>query len=572
MLTMHRPGRVSVAVAVAAVAVMLILGAVGVHSAVAGTDATFTGEGTPFFTEVTAAVGITSTHSGLSIPGQAWGDVNNDGDLDLFLTGGNLPNTLYENQGDGTFAVSPMGAQAVLSGTYSAGAAFGDYDNDTWLDLSVMNIGPNRLFRNEGGVSFANMTGVAGVGDNGNGETGSWGDYDGDGYLDLYVTNWWCQHPDCTNYSRDGLFHNNGDGTFTNVVTSTLPYTETDKPTFVASFLDYDNDKDLDLYVVVDKHYGNTLYRNDGPGCGHWCFTDVSAAAGANIEVDGMGLGVSDYDLDGDLDLYFSNAGPPVLLQNQTSQGSPTFLDVTDAAGVGFNAISWAAVFFDYDNDGCPDAYLAVMNTTPGLENRLYRNNCDGTFTDVSAGSGVDNNGESFGVAYGDYDADGWLDLVVGNIAERHYLYRNIMASTEAGTNGWLHVELEGGGPINRDAIGSRVYLELSDGRTLMQELKSGSSLGSGNEIALHFGLGSATITEATVRWSDGLEETFPGPEPNQTWRVAYPVPTDATLSAFDGDAAATAPIALLSVLVFLAATFAAFLGRRLRLAGKQAD
>lgn len=471
------------------------------------------------FTEVAAAVGITSTHPGGGpIPGQAWGDYNNDGWLDLYLTHPAGPNTLYQNNQDGTFSVSPYSAQVAVASQPSGGAVFGDYDNDGWVDLYVLNDGPNKLFHNDAGGGFTDVTTLSGTGENGFGQTGAWGDFDGDGFLDLYVNNWWCSTANCTNYSRDGLFHNNGDGTFTNIVTNTLPYTNTDKPTFVASFLDYDNDEDLDLYVVADKRYRNMLYRNDGPGCGEWCFTDVSVASGSDTSVDGMGLSVGDYDLDGDLDLFFSNADPPVLLQNQTSQGSPTFVDVTAAAGVNFNSISWGNVFFDYDNDGCPDIYLAIMNTTPGLENRLFHNECDGTFTDATVGSGVDNNGQSFGVAYGDYDNDGWLDLVVGNIVDRYYLYHN-----EGGTNQWLRVKLIGHHPINADAIGSRVYIELDDGRTLMQEVKSGSSLGAGNDTALHFGLGQANILNLTIRWSDGLTETFSSVTPNQVWRAHYP-------------------------------------------------
>lgn len=491
------------------------------------------------FAEVSMSIGVTGTHTGGGpIPGQAWGDYDGDGWLDLYLTSPLSQNTLFHNNGDGTFSISPYASQVSLPDAVSGGAVFGDYDNDGWDDLYVLNDGPNTLFRNDNGNGFIDVTDTTGVGENGFGQTGSWGDYDADGYLDLYVSNWWCQTANCTNESRDILYHNNGDGTFTNVVSDTLVFAQTDKPTFVASFVDYDNDGDQDIYVVVDKRFRNTLYRNDGPGCGHWCFTDVSVSSGADAEVDGMGLAINDYDFDGDLDFFFSNAGPPVLLQNQTSQGSPTFLDVSVPAGVAFNSISWGTVFFDYNNDSCPDLYLATMDADPARSNRLFHNNCDSTFADVSTGSGADNGGQSFGVAYADYNQDGWLDLVVGNIADRYYVYEN-QGQVGLG-NDWVSFRLEGDAPaigalgpdtgINRNALGSRVYIELSDGRTLLQEVKSGSSLGSGNDMVLHFGLGTNSIESVHILWSNGYSETLSSVVPNKEWQISYPF-ADVTLS-----------------------------------------
>jgi hypothetical protein len=219
-----------------------------------------------------------------------------------------------------------------------------------------------------------------------------------------------------------------------------------------------------------------------------------------------MGLAVGDYDLDGDLDLYFSNAGPQKLLQNQTAQGSPTFLEVSSAAGVDFDAVGWGTIFFDYNNDGWPDLYLATMDADPARANRLFENQGDGTFSDVTDLSGAANTGQTLGVAYADYNRDGWVDFVIGNLGETYTLYENLAS---AASNDWLAVRLVGGGSVNRDAIGSRVELELNDGRHLMQEIKSGSALGSGNDLTLHFGLGQAIPLTATVQWSDGLSETI---------------------------------------------------------------
>jgi hypothetical protein len=304
-------------------------------------------------------------------------------------------------------------------------------------------------------------------------------------------------------------------------------------PSLVVSFLDYDNDGDLDIYMVSDKGINNpvvnnVLWRNDGAGCTHWCFTDVSFQAGADANVDGMGLGVSDYDHDGDLDLYFSNNGSAVLLQNQTIQGEPIFVDVSLEAGVAFDATHWGTSFFDYNNDGWPDIYLATMETAPSLQNRLFHNGANGTFADISLMNGAGVPGASLGTAHADYDNDGWMDFVVGNSDEAYYLFRN-RGLVGAG-NHWVRVVLSGRGPVNRDAIGARVIIETGDGFRQMQEVKSGSSFGSGNDLALHFGLGQETLAQATVIWPDGLEESYASIPIDQEWHVAYPF-TDLALT-----------------------------------------
>lgn len=476
---------------------------------------------TTIFTDVTSSAGITATHHGDYIwltTGQAWGDYDNDGWVDLYVTDNAGPNTLFRNQGDGTFVPSSLSSIVDLANVPSGGAVWADYDNDGWQDLYVLNRGSNVLFRNEQGGGFTDVTMTAGVGDSGMGESAAWGDYDQDGYLDLYVTNLNCDS--CPLTSRDGLYHNNGDGTFSDV-TVALDVAQVHKLGFAVSFMDYDNDGDPDIYVVVDKDLGNVLWRNDGPGCGLWCFTDVSADSGADIQVAGMGLAVGDYDNDSDLDFYFSDEGPMVLLQNQTSQGTANFLDVSQSAGVGFDSVGWGTIFFDYDNDGWLDLYLATMPPDPNLANRLFHNSGDGTFTDVTNTSGSDSTGPTFGVAYADYDRDGRLDFVIGNRDEGYRLYHN----QNDDTHSWLHLKLVGVWPVNRDAVGARAYVTTSDGRTLMQEVKAGSSIGSGNELALHFGLGAATATEVTIVWPDGTSQSYAEPIHNQEWRITYSAP-----------------------------------------------
>lgn len=456
--------------------------------------------------------------------GQAWGDYDNDGWVDLYVTDPVGPNTLYHNNGDGTFAASPLKTQVALPTAYSNGAIFADYDNDGWKDLFVANWGADNLFHNEGGQGFVDVTRQAGILDNRNSKTASWGDFDNDGFLDLYIANWSC-YPKCgrpMEGDADRLYHNNGDGTFRDV--SDYLGGSLNGAGFVASFNDYDNDGDPDIYLVNDEFVngiGNVLWRNDGAGCRGWCFKQVAKEAGADSRLFGMGLAVGDYDNDGDLDYYYSNVGPMELLRNN---GDGTFVEVAEAAGVqARTGIGWGAVFFDYDNDGWRDLYLTIADTTTHEDvaaNQLFRNNTDGTFTSVACNNESTDIRMSAGVAYADYDRDGWVDLVVGNMDEGYRLYRNQAGQTA--TNHWLALDLVGGGNVNRDAVGARAYLTTPDGVTQMQDIIAGSSLGAGNELALYFGLGQATTADLTIRWPDGTRQTFSAVAGDQRYHLRY--------------------------------------------------
>ena len=445
-------------------------------------------------------------HSGYLGIGQAWGDYDNDGWLDLYVTGNMEPDVLYHNNRDGTFSESEFSAQVSQPLALSGGAVWADYDNDGWQDLYVVNYGTNALFKNESGAGFRDVTLNAGIGDSGKGTTATWGDYDGDADLDLYVANWSC-FPECGDptehdLARDTLYRNNGDGTFTDVSTA-LAYNELLGSAFTASFVDYDDDGDQDIYVINDMFknpIGNILWRNDGAGCGEWCWTEASIEAGARTLIHGMGLAVGDYDNDLDLDFYFSDmVNHMVLLQNQ---GDSTFADNARKAGVSVgpsSAVGWGTVFFDYDNDGWLDLYLTTTEfiqfdiykgpeaMLAELPNYLFKNVGDGTFVDVTPNSWHEQPQPSMGVAYADFDQDGWVDMVVGNWNEGYVLYRNTAAAGE--DHNWLTIRLIGGGPVNRDAVGARVFVTTTSGRITMQAVTSGSSLGAGNDLALHFGV-----------------------------------------------------------------------------------
>jgi cytochrome c peroxidase len=480
----------------------------------------------PVYMDVSRQAGIVNNRvAGIEMStGQAWGDYDNDGWIDLYVTDALGPNTLYHNNGDGTFSVSELSMLVSLPAAYSQGVTFVDYDNDGWKDLFVANWGMDNLFHNEKGQGFRDVTRQAGILDDRNSKTASWGDYDNDGFLDLYIANWSC-YPKCGRQldgEADHLYHNNGDGTFSDV--TDLLGGGVNGAGFVASFTDYDNDDDLDIYLVNDEFInpiGNKLWRNDGAGCNGWCFTQVAREANADSKVFGMGLAAGDYDNDGDMDYYYSNVGPMELLQNQ---GDGTFLEVAEGNGVQFpTGIGWGAVFLDYDNDGWRDLYLSIADTADHKDvgaNKLFHNNGDGSFTEVACNNESSDIRMSIGVAYADYDHDGWVDLVVGNLDEGYRLYKNQQAQTV--DHHWLSFELVGGGPVNRDAVGARVYVTTRNGITQMQEVINGSSVMAGNDLAQSFGLGEARSAVVRIRWPNGTEQLFEDVRVDQRYRLQY--------------------------------------------------
>ncbi len=502
------------------------------------------------FIDVSQQAGIDTPHGGIwnafigdfftrgyLATGQAWGDYDNDGWVDLYLTGGASPSTLYRNNHDGTFSVSEYSADVALIDTWTGGAVWADYDNDGFKDLYVLAHGANVLLHNETGQGFRDVTTLAGVGDTGKGTTATWGDYDADGHLDLYVANWACL-PECKPadplQASDRLYRNVGDGTFSDV-SSLLDHVRLQGSAFSASFVDFDNDGDPDIYVVNDKAenpIGNVLWRNDGVGCDGWCWRDVSRETYSRVVKHGMGLAVGDFDNDLDLDFYFSDMIEPMaLLENLGAE----FRNVTNTAGVGAfpSVVGWGTAFFDFNNDGWLDLFLSAsefarLGEAPSapeamllpFPNLLFENRGDSTFLDVTPVSWQQQPKPSMGVAYADYDHDGQVDLVVGNFTVGYSLYRN--ESLRGAGNHWLTVRLEGRPPVNRDAIGARAFVTTADGLTRMQEVKSGSSLGAGNDTALHFGLGESMVASVRVVWPDGTEVAFEEVAADRIWDLIY--------------------------------------------------
>ncbi len=470
-------------------------------------------------------------------------DYDNDGDLDIYFVNGadlkypersQATNALYRNNGDGTFTDVTEEAGVGHKG-YGFGCCVGDYDNDGWTDLYVTNFRSNVLYHNNGDGTFTDVTREAGV-DSPIWSTGcAFADVDNDGDLDLYVANYvlfsvetnriWrvgrvlvYSSPRVYDGLQDAFFRNNGDGTFTEDSEAAGLINPTGRGLGVV-FGDYDNDGDVDLYVANDANE-NYLYRNDGTG--H--FEDVALFAGVSFSEHGMvenGMGVDfgDYDNDGWLDLVVTNFHNQVntLYHNE---GNGFFTDVSSASHTGEISLpdmAWGADFFDYDNDGFRDLLIANghyqdnvelydKTTTYAQRNHLFRNHHDGTFTNVSmnTGSGMRSVEVSRGTAIGDLDNDGDLDIVISNSAHPPNVLIN-EGGEQAGH--WLNLQLIGT-QSNRSAIGARVTV-ISSGLRQMEEVRSGSSFCSQNDLRLHFGLGPASEATVEIRWPSGQIERF---------------------------------------------------------------
>ncbi|MEZ4700752.1 MAG: FG-GAP-like repeat-containing protein [Rhodothermales bacterium] len=517
------------------------------------------------FTDVAVSSGINVTHDGASVAdmgmgaGGAWFDYDNDGDLDLYMTMRTGANKLFKNTG-GSFTDVAASAGAADAGHDGAGVVAFDYNNDGCKDLYLANSNADVLLKNNCNGTFTDITAGSGLEATGNrrGTSASVGDYDGDGFLDLYVAH----HMPVDGYGvvddktkdQDYLFHNNGDGTWTDVSNSLLGSSTRENASFIAAWTDFDQDGDLDIYLIRDCGFDGSgpmnLWRNDGGtnGVSNWTFTEVSASTGSNFCQNGMGVAVGDYNRNGTMDLFYTDNGSAgssgfperagtVLLKNNGG----SFSDGTDAAGVSSLNFSWGANFFDYDLDGWLDLFMAGGSLNPGTDvsTKLWHNNANGTsFTDVTTGSGVIDLTRSRAGYFGDYDADGDPDLFLFNYGAAARLFRN----DNANGNNYLIVDLQGT-TSNRDGIGARIAV-TAGGVTQHYETRSGSSLGGGDDTGAYFGLGTAgTVTSMTVTWPSGTVQTLTNLGVNQRMTVVE----DGGVSATDlfTDVAAAAGVSV---------------------------
>lgn len=484
--------------------------------------------------------------------GAAFLDYNNDGFLDIFLVNGSVlegfrkgkepTNHLYKNLRDGTFEDVTRQMNLDHSG-WGQGVCVGDYDNDGYVDLFVSYWGQNQLYRNRAGRTFENVTRRTGILNT----RQRWGtgcaflDYDRDGYLDLFVANYidfdlesapgpesgLCRYkglkiacgPPGLKGGTNVLYLNKGNGTFEDVSEKSRVAHGAGTYGLGVSTLDFDNDGWIDIYVANDTS-PSSLYRNNRDGT----FTDIGVQAGCGYSQDGrsqagMGVAIGDYDHNGFMDIFKTNfAGDTSTLYSNAGTGLCE--DITFSAGLGVNTrwLGWGVGFLDLDNDGWLDLFLAnghvypevsQLQTEAGYKQRkvVYWNQQGRRFEDISEklGPPVTTPKASRGCAFGDFDNDGNIDIVVNNVHDTPDLFR-----LDGDQNHWITVRLTGTSS-NRSAIGARVRC-FSDGLTQVDEVRGGGSYISQNDLRIHFGLGKASrVDRLEVRWPNGLEEAWTG-------------------------------------------------------------
>ena len=528
----------------------------------------FVSSGSVVYQDVTAAAGLGGWRHVMGGPdktfivesngsGVALLDYDNDGWLDIYLVNGSTFDALdgkadpphaalFHNNHDGTF--TDVAAKAgVTNDRWGFAVTVGDYDNDGWPDIFVSNYGKNRLYHNNHDGTFTDVAEKAGV-TLGNWSSGAtWGDYDGDGKLDLFVAGYVhfdreklpyphskvvgfadCAYRGIGNLTcgprglegePDHLFHNNGDGTFTDVSVKAGVADTNKYYGMTAVFVDIDDDGKPDLLVANDST-PNYFYRNQGNGT----FQDESYLSGFAFnkdghEVAGMGVAVGDYLNTGKLGIFVTDFADDskVLYRNE---GDASLTDVSHRSGIGETSIpflSWGTDFLDFDNDGWKDIFIVSGHVFPVADKSdwgstyaqkvlLYRNVHDGKFEIVPAvkGTGLAAITSARGAAFGDLFNDGKIDVIISPIDGPVVLLRNVNPDHHH----WVELELTGGPKSPRDAVGAVVFLAANGMRQRENVLSSGSYISS-NDKRAHFGLGDATDAgTAEIRWPSGGKET----------------------------------------------------------------
>ena len=516
------------------------------------------------FTDVTAAAGIKFVHNAGKtgkkyLPetlgaGAAFVDADGDGWLDILLINGkdftprdkrSLP-ALYRNNKNGTFTDITAGSGLDVE-MYGMGVAIGDYDNDGRDDIYITALDGDRLFHNEGGGKFRDVTKLAGIQNMAFGTSAAWLDYDRDGKLDLFVGNYvqwsekgdlWCSldgatksycTPESYNGTAPRLFHNLGGGKFEDAGPKAGIADPTNKALGVTVF-DFNGDGWPDIFVANDTQ-PNKLYQNNKNGT----FTDVGLAAGVAFGEDGvargaMGVDTADYDRSGHASLVVGNFSNQ-MLGLYHNEGNGLFVDEAPMSTVGrasLLSLSFGAFFFDYDLDGLPDIFVAnghleeeIARVQPKISYAelplVFHNSGKGKFENVSAllGAALQKPIVARGAAYGDYDHDGDLDVLVTTNNGPAYLFRN----DGGNQNNWVSIRTVGT-KSNRDGIGAVVRIESASGKQ-WNMVRSGSSYCSASDLAMTFGLGQdKMISSLEVEWPSGEKQKFTNVPVNQSITV----------------------------------------------------
>ncbi len=500
------------------------------------------------FLDIAASAGITFRHENAFSDqkyltetmgsGCAWIDYDQNGLLDIYLVNGfkpgrTAPSALYRNNGDGTFTDVTREAGVGAEGLFGMGVAVGDYDNDGFPDLFVLGYGRCILYHNNGDGSFTDVTAHAGVANSGLwASSAAWFDFDNDGRLDLVIANYldwspqknfycgsrgegmrsYC-HPNDYHGQPPTLYRNNGDGTFTDVSRKSGLAAKPSSGLGIVTF-DYDDDGWQDIFIANDAQ-PNSLFHNNRDGT----FTEVGYEAGVAVSEDGvtesgMGTDAADITGNGRMDLMVMHLDQQVA-RFYRNQGHGIFEDATFSSKLGYSTFhesEFGAKFFDYDNDGWRDIFMAGGHVLDNIERYhpgvrfaepklMFHNEGNGLFTDVSSQLGPDFRTPSVGrgAAVGDFDNDGDLDILVSNNGGAPQLLRN----DGGNANHWLEILLIGT-RSNRDGVGARVRLSAGD-LTLSDQRKGGMSYQSAQDPRLHFGLGGHTrIDVLEIRWPSG--------------------------------------------------------------------
>lgn len=487
----------------------------------------FSGSFAQEFTQITTDVVASQRLNSISA---SWIDYDNDGDLDLFVSNPSITsgNSLYRNllKETGSATFNNLSAGDIGNpGPGSFGHSWADYDNDGDLDCYVVGRASSRLYRNDGQDKFTQITGSdIGTTDN-RGFACAWGDYDNDSFVDLVVAlpAGFAGLP----FESNRLLKNDGDGTFTQIDSGTTVINSGQAFYTVPSWSDYDQDGDLDLFIgsgpangIVDTDF---LYRNLTAENGSEPFERILMGEIATTPRDGQVFNWIDYDNDRDLDVYITNywGGQPNGLVNELYRNDGgSFTRINSGPLVTDESFSLASVWADYDNDGDLDVYVT---TEGGQNNNFYLNNGDGTFTRID--DTVVNNTNmraTWGATAGDYDNDGDIDLFVptlgrksGNARIKNFLFRNDLSAN----NNWINISLVGT-QSNKAAIGAKVHAKATINSEVvwqMREVSAQNSFNGHNSFRVHFGLGDATsIDELIVEWPSGASDNLSNVSANQ--------------------------------------------------------